>query len=287
MYIIGTARLESNLILNPAGTGEIRNAYIERVTTLQEEAIATTLGLQHTGRIIFNTTIGGLKQWNGGSFTSVATDVSGISGQATALQVAIGPIISTSFVFDPLVAGQLSNIGAIDPESVFDVFKAIDTAIGELKAPTAFNTLTGIKVLNPTDNQLLKYSTTDSAWINDGIALTDLTEINATSTEVNYLAGTTSSVQGQFGALADDLSLLSTQLAAAESLIAALKTPYTQSYTDEAVFLVAHNRNQRYVQVIVVDADSTQVIPTSVVFTDANNLIVTLPAEGTGTIIVS
>lgn len=288
MNINGNINLPGNITLKASGAAEIRNAYIERVTPLQEEAIAATLGLPQVGRIVFNITTGGLKTWDGGMFKPVSTDITGVTSQIAAIQTAIGPIISsTTLAFDPVVAGELSNIGLVTPTNIFDVFKAIDSSISTLKAPVQFTALSGVVITGPTDQQILKYNVSTGSWVNGGLTLSNIAGITVSTQEINHLSGVTVDVQTQFATLGTTISTQASEITALQDQVTQLSTPFTVAYTNSTTETVTHSRGVKYVNVVVVDAGDNQVAPSSVHYLDENSLIVTLSSAGTGTIIVS
>ena len=149
-------KLNGNLVLNSNASGEIRNAYIERLGT-QPPFVS-----QERGRIYFNTG-SNLYFFNDGSaWAPFAT-----GGSAAALQiqvdnirVSIGPILSAAGVFDP---AYFSTTPVINTATTLT-----DALTALANATSAASTLAGMTDVNITSPQLYDVLVHDGSNWNSG-----------------------------------------------------------------------------------------------------------------------
>lgn len=66
------ADINGNLVFNTNATGEIQNVFVHRITTTERDALS--LGLQHKGQIIFNTTDSKFQYWDGTIWQSLTNE---------------------------------------------------------------------------------------------------------------------------------------------------------------------------------------------------------------------
>lgn len=215
MDIIGNIKVAGNIRLSDTGSSELQNVYVERLTSIQEETLATTLTTAHYSRLIFNLSEGVLRIWNGGAFETVGAEAGLITSQLQTFRDAFGPMVSPSYTFATSVLADLPNIPVNDATNVFELIKAVDTEIGVLKAPVQFGNVVGINLTSPTASQFLKYNGT--SWINADFELADVSDITVTAQDLNYTAGVTSNIQEQ-------LTEVSTTLDAQVGAIASLSS---------------------------------------------------------------
>lgn len=124
-------KFNSNIELNANASSEIRNVYIERLTTTAENEAAASLTAAHIGRVIFNVTDKVLKYWSGTSFVNVGggADVSAIQAELDALELSLGNFIDTDGTFTSAALNALLTIDVADATSLVDVLVKLDQAI--------------------------------------------------------------------------------------------------------------------------------------------------------------
>lgn len=124
-------RVNGNIVLNDNASGEIRHVYIERLNAAAETTAASTLTAANTGRLIFNTTSGQYKYWNGTAFIALASgsDASNLQAELNALEASLGNFINSDGTFTATALDALLAIDVSSATSLVDVLVKIDQAI--------------------------------------------------------------------------------------------------------------------------------------------------------------
>lgn len=124
-------RVNGNLTLNDNGSGEIRHVYIERLDNAAETAAAQVLQAAHTGRLIFNTTSGVYKYWNGTEFIALAIGsvANGVQAELDALEAALGALIKADGTFNATAISAMQAVDITNITNVTELLMAIDAAI--------------------------------------------------------------------------------------------------------------------------------------------------------------
>lgn len=118
MNINGDQKIVGNVTLAENASAEVRNMYIERVSSIQEETIAASLGLPHYGRIVFNLTSGTLRVWNGGSFQTVGGNIAQFQAE----------LESQSTNISELTVAAADLTGRVDENE--SIIQSITTSVG-------------------------------------------------------------------------------------------------------------------------------------------------------------
>ena len=253
MDIIGSINVDGDVVLNENATSEIKNAYLERLTTAAEIELAATLGLPHYSRLIFNVDTGKLKAWDGSKFVTIGGAADTAQAQLNLLQVSLGAFISPSGSFNVGAFSAFANINTTTATSLHLVLKAVDTKLGSLQQTLS--------------------ATMNASGLTPGGLL-------APVTGSHYLDGIASILAGllQLDQKAFDLN---TRLNNAH--IEQIEIPFTNT----ASITAAHNLNYQYCRVLCVNQSNVSITPTSIAYTNANNLTVTLAAALTGKLVIT
>ena len=178
-------RLNGNLVLNSDATGEIQQAYIERL------ASAPAFNAAEKGRLYFNTTTSLYYFNDGTAWVAIAT-----GGNAAALQTevdyiesSIGAAVnsngtyngSTAFSGDPIISGATSITNALLLIAQAAYGHELLSELGDVN----LGVLSG--------GQYLKYDAGLGKWVNETLVLADVTDVTSTAAEVNKLHGFTGS----------------------------------------------------------------------------------------------
>lgn len=179
-------KLNGNLVLNVDSTGEIQNAYIERVAS---DPTGMTSG--NKGRMIFNTTSNVYKFWNGTSWVTLSTggDAAALQAEVDALETALGSFFNSDGTFNATAANALANVDGATTLS--EVLADLDAAVA---GKDALAELTDVDVTGVVNGQFLQYNGTSSKWEDHTLVAADLSDVTATAAELNILDGATLTV---------------------------------------------------------------------------------------------
>lgn len=124
-------RVNGNIVLNDNASGEIRHVYIERLDAAAETTAGSTLTAANTGRLIFNTTSGQYKYWDGAKFVALAVsaDAANLQAEINAIEASLGNFINSDGTFTATALDALLAIDVSGATSLVDVLVKIDQAI--------------------------------------------------------------------------------------------------------------------------------------------------------------
>lgn len=124
-------RVNGNIVLNDNASGEIRHVYIERLDAAAETTAGSTLTAANTGRLIFNTTSGQYKYWDGIKFVALAVsaDAANLQAEINAIEASLGNFINSDGTFTATALDALLAIDVSGATSLVDVLVKIDQAI--------------------------------------------------------------------------------------------------------------------------------------------------------------
>lgn len=193
MEIFGSIILDDDLVLNPNASGEIKNAYLERITTNAESTLALTLGLPHVGRLIFNIDVNRLKAWDGNQFVSIGGGADDAVAQVNLLQIALGAFITPQGNFDVAAFANFANFDPSSATSLFGVLQAIDITFGEVNAPKPLGRLSDVDVDTAGAGNTLRFD--GSTWIGTNLQVQDLQGVAITAADLNQLVGVTAPIE--------------------------------------------------------------------------------------------
>src|SRR5574343_925663 len=174
-------KLNGNLVLNGDATGEIQNAFIERVSS---DPVGTPSG--HKGRIIFNLTDNVYKYFNGTTWVALATggSAAAIQSEVDAIEASIGAGVNSDGTFNATAFAGFSNVTT--PTSLTNVLSQLDAAVA---GKDALSELTDVQLSSNSNGDFLQYN--GSKWVNHVLVAADLSDVTASAAELNILDGAT------------------------------------------------------------------------------------------------
>ena len=348
MDIIGSMNVEGNIVLNDNASSEIKNVYLERLTTAAELTLAATLGLPHYSRLIFNVDDGKLKAWDGMNFVSIGGAADVAQAQLNLLQASLGAFITPAGEFNATAFATFANMNASTSTSLLDVLRVIDATFGVVNAPKPLSGLSDVVITAPSAGDTLRFNGT--SWVGTELQISDIKDSNVSISDLNQLIGSSEPIESRFvdietaatTAAADLAQVVSVQQLTSASLgtleqttaaiIASsglapggLLTPITGThYLDGVASIVAcllqldqkifdvntrisnlrlaqieipftsvasipavHNLNSQYCSVTCVNQSNVSITPSSIEYTDANNLTVTLATPASGKLVIT
>lgn len=204
-------RINGNVVLNSDASGEIQHLYVERLAT------APAISALQKGRLYFNTTTSLFYFNDGSAWQPLAT-----GGNAGALQQQLDNLIASvgaSVATDGTWQGAVAfNGDAIleDAETITDALLLLSAASSSKDSLAELN---DVSLGSLASGQFLQYN--GVAWANKTLVLADVTDVTATAAEVNvldgivattnelnYVSGVTSSIQDQLDAKQDESASL-------------------------------------------------------------------------------
>ena len=192
-------KINGNLVFNTDATGEIQNAYFERL------ASAPTFNAAEKGRVYFNTTTSLFYYNDGASWTPLATggNAAALQQEVDNIEAALGAALNGSGTFNALAFDGAANISS--PTSVTDAILQLDSA---LNSNNTLAELDDVTITAAASGDFLRHNGT--AWVDHVLVLGDVTDVTASAaevnildgatlstTELNYVTGVTSSIQDQ------------------------------------------------------------------------------------------
>jgi hypothetical protein len=167
-------KINGNLQLNSGGQSEIQNMVLERVA-----ALPTALSSEK-GRLVIVTGDNTIYYNNGTVWMALATggNATALQNEVDALEVALGSSISASGTF---VTGQFSGYAA----AATTVTEAINLVEAALTANNTFAELDDVLLSSPGAGQVAQFDGTK--WVNHTLVLADVSNVTASATEVNQL----------------------------------------------------------------------------------------------------
>lgn len=113
MDIDGHIKVAGNITLADNASSEVRNVYLERVNSIEEETMAASLGLPHFGRVVFNLTSGALRIWDGGAFQTVGGNSIQFQAQLDSHAASIAALTTTIDGLTPRVEANEITIQTV------------------------------------------------------------------------------------------------------------------------------------------------------------------------------
>lgn len=171
-------KLNGNLVLNAGGQSEIQNAVLERVTGLPAVLAA------EAGRILYNITDGKYYYNTGSTWMAFATggNATALQTEVDALESALGAMVNGDGSFAATAFAGFNNVAS--PTSVLNALNQLDAAIA---GKDSLAELKDVSIAGRVAGDYLKFNGT--VWAADALTLADVTNVTATATEVNQLAG--------------------------------------------------------------------------------------------------
>lgn len=188
-------KVRGHLELNSDASGEIRNVFIERVTSSQEQTIVQSLGMAHAGRLIFNRSTGRVKMWTGSQFISLLTVSDDISSQRLdAIIQSLGDLFTSDGQFNVNALSNFNLTYALSTD-LLDVLGVIDVAIQNLRdREWSVSDLSDVSG-SPVVDQLLKFSGTE--WMPTWLQLSDIQDVSVDPADLDALQGISGNIQDQ------------------------------------------------------------------------------------------
>lgn len=206
-------KLNGNLVLNAAGTSEIQNAFLERLSAVPVHDPSDE------GRLVYNTTTNLYYFHDGSGWVPFATggNAAQLAEEVDNIETSLGDGIDSNGEF--VGFGSDAIIG--DAESFTEALTLLSAAVA---GHDTLAELEDVTLTTPSQGQFLMKGATD--WVNHTLVLADVSDVTAsaaevnildgatlTTTELNYVDGVTSSIQDQLDAKQDEDATL-TALAA-------------------------------------------------------------------------
>jgi hypothetical protein len=181
-------KFNGNITLNALGQSEVQNLIAERFSA------TPAFFASEAGRLIYNTTSRLYYMNSGLGWVALATggDASALQTEVDALESSIGPIVTSTGAFN---AAALTGTNAVSATSITDAINKLDAA---MSGKDELRELVDVAVGGRTDGQFLRYDLTSGKWVNHTLVTADITDLTASATELNFVKGVTSPVQGQF-----------------------------------------------------------------------------------------
>lgn len=199
-------KINGSLIFDASSASEIQNLRVQKVSS------NPTHTANDVGRLIYNTGdnviyIGGASAWvalaTGGNATALQTEVDN-------LEVALGDLVNESGQFQAAEFAGFTNVAS--PTDLLDVLSQLDSAIS---GKDALSELVDVTITAAAEGDFLRHNGTD--WVDHVLVAADLSDVTATAaelnildgatlsvTELNYVTGVTSGIQGQLDAKQDE-----------------------------------------------------------------------------------
>jgi hypothetical protein len=183
-------KFNGNITLNTLGQSEIQNLVVERVSA------TPSFSASEAGRLVYNTTSRLYFMNSGLGWIALATggDAAALQSEVDLIETSIGASVTASGAFN---ASAFTGTNILNAATLTDAINQLDASItgkNELKE------LLDVVVGSVTAGQFLRYDSTASKWVNHTLVLSNVTDVTASASEVNFLVGTTSSVQTQLTA---------------------------------------------------------------------------------------
>ena len=177
-------KINGNLVFNTDATGEVQNAYIERLSA------APTFNASEKGRIYFNTTSALYYFNDGAQWSPFATggNAATLQTEVDAIETALGSVVGANGVFN---AAAFSGTPIITAAG--SVTAAITALANYANGKDQLSELSDVVFASLANGQYLKYNSSTSKWVNETLVLADVTDVTATAAEVNVLTGITAS----------------------------------------------------------------------------------------------
>jgi len=192
-------KLNGNLVLNSDSTSEIQNVYFERL------ASTPTFDSNQKGRLVFNTTDALFYYNNGAAWVSFATggNAANLQTEVNSIEASLGTIVSSNGVFN---SSALTGVPVI--AAAGSVTEALTLLADKAASADTLAELGDVTISTPTDGQFLKFNGT--AWVNNTLTVSEVSDLTASAaelnildgatlstTELNFVDGVTSGIQGQ------------------------------------------------------------------------------------------
>lgn len=197
--------INGNLRFHTAGSGELQNAVMEKLTTIARDALGGAAG---TGRLIFNTTDSVYNFYDGTTWLAFATggNTAALETEINAIETASGGIFASNGEFDGTGLDIFGNVAA--STSLLDALSQLDAAISAAAGVDTLGELTDVTLATVATNDTLIY--TGAVWANRTPAQvqshlslvpgTDIQAFDADLTEIAALLNTTGDVLYTTGA---------------------------------------------------------------------------------------
>lgn len=199
-------KLNGNLVLNAAGTSEIRNMMVERLAN----ASFPTISASEKGRILFDTTNSVFVFNDGAAWVTFATggNAEALQTEVDAIETMLGAFVAADGSFDATALNALSQItGLTGSDTLLDALTQLDTAIAAAAGVDTLGELTDVTLSTVVAGQVLRFTGTGQDSVNQTLVATDLGDVTITTAAdgdvlyyssgafVNAPAGQTSGVQ--------------------------------------------------------------------------------------------